>query len=408
MIVAGVDFGTLSFRVSIFDSVKGRLASATGEYPLTRKKEDPDDATQSHRDHMEALVTAMRRVLETAGVDGGQLAALALDATGCRSALGTGPFIRATSQPRRRQSHWEALSIMNFERSRPWLLAGLLLAAGGFPVHSQTSASNAGAAHQPARRVALNVVALDSAGKPVPDLTAPDFTIFDNGAAQQAVASRLNQSDGPRVLVILFDLMDSSMSSRGAIVNSVRTSQAHLPSTDSLYLYLLVADGSLYPINALPGTENAPEGESSSSWAEDIGPRLDAALRKVNRLKPMEIRVVPEARFRATYGALDDIRVRMAGLPGPKELLWVTYGVPSSIHFTTGWFDCGPYLRQLGARFVESGIAIYTADPGVNAQQGMLNRDALDILTGATGGRAFSTIDLNRAITQAVADARTS
>jgi len=98
----------------------------------------------------------------------------------------------------------------------------------------------------------------------------------------------------------------------------------------------------------------------------------------------------------------------MAGLPGPKELLWVTYGIPSSIHLTTGWFDCGPYLRQLGARFVESEIAIYTADPGVNAQQGMLNRDSLDILTGATGGRAFSTIDLNEVITQAVADARTS
>ena len=40
-IVAGVDFGTLSVRVSIFDSVKGRLGSGTAEYPLLRKKEDP-------------------------------------------------------------------------------------------------------------------------------------------------------------------------------------------------------------------------------------------------------------------------------------------------------------------------------------------------------------------------------
>jgi L-ribulokinase len=82
VIVAGVDFGTLSVRVSIFDSVKGRLGSATGDYPLKRKKEDPDYATQSHRDHMEALVAAMRSALKTAGVDGGQLAALALDTTG--------------------------------------------------------------------------------------------------------------------------------------------------------------------------------------------------------------------------------------------------------------------------------------------------------------------------------------
>jgi L-ribulokinase len=82
VIVAGVDFGTLSVRVSIFDSVKGRLGSATGDYPLLRKKDDPDHATQSHRDHMAALVIAMHRALHAAGVDGRQLASLALDTTG--------------------------------------------------------------------------------------------------------------------------------------------------------------------------------------------------------------------------------------------------------------------------------------------------------------------------------------
>ena len=47
-IVAGVDFGTLSVRVSIVDSKKGRIGSATADYPLSRKKEDPDHATQRH------------------------------------------------------------------------------------------------------------------------------------------------------------------------------------------------------------------------------------------------------------------------------------------------------------------------------------------------------------------------
>ena len=40
-VVAGVDFGTLSVRVSIFDSEKGRLGAGTAEYPLHRKKSDP-------------------------------------------------------------------------------------------------------------------------------------------------------------------------------------------------------------------------------------------------------------------------------------------------------------------------------------------------------------------------------
>jgi L-ribulokinase len=81
-IVAGVDFGTLSVRVSIVDSAKGRLGSATADYPLFRKEEDPDHATQRHADHMNALVAATRKALEQAGVAGEQVEAIALDTTG--------------------------------------------------------------------------------------------------------------------------------------------------------------------------------------------------------------------------------------------------------------------------------------------------------------------------------------
>ncbi len=45
-------------------------------------KEDPDHATQSHRDHMAALVSAMRGALETAAVSGVDIASIALDTTG--------------------------------------------------------------------------------------------------------------------------------------------------------------------------------------------------------------------------------------------------------------------------------------------------------------------------------------
>jgi L-ribulokinase len=81
-IVAGVDFGTLSVRVSIVDSEKGRLGSATAEYPLLRKRDDPDHATQSHTDQLRALTQAMRMALETAGVGGDRVEAIALDTTG--------------------------------------------------------------------------------------------------------------------------------------------------------------------------------------------------------------------------------------------------------------------------------------------------------------------------------------
>jgi L-ribulokinase len=81
-VVAGVDFGTLSVRVSIVDSERGMLASAVSEYPLHRKREDPEYATQSHGDHMRALAAATREAVKQAGVPGDQVQAIALDTTG--------------------------------------------------------------------------------------------------------------------------------------------------------------------------------------------------------------------------------------------------------------------------------------------------------------------------------------
>jgi L-ribulokinase len=81
-IVAGVDFGTLSVRVSIVDSKRGRVGSGTAEYPLRRSKDDPDYATQSHADHMEALVSATRKALQDAGVACDAVEAIAIDTTG--------------------------------------------------------------------------------------------------------------------------------------------------------------------------------------------------------------------------------------------------------------------------------------------------------------------------------------
>ena len=81
-ILAGVDFGTLSTRVTLLDSEKGRLGTASAPYPLKRSKDDPDFATQSHADQMNALMKAMREAIATTGVSGNDIVALAIDTTG--------------------------------------------------------------------------------------------------------------------------------------------------------------------------------------------------------------------------------------------------------------------------------------------------------------------------------------
>src|SRR5260370_9325426 len=80
-VVAGVDFGTLSVRVSIVDSERGMLPSSVSEYPLHRKREYPEYATQSHGDHMRALAAATRDAVQQADISPDQVQPIALDTT---------------------------------------------------------------------------------------------------------------------------------------------------------------------------------------------------------------------------------------------------------------------------------------------------------------------------------------
>lgn len=81
-IVAGVDFGTQSVRVSIVDSAHGSLGWGVSEYHVKRERNDPDFATQSHDAHMSALVAAMKTALDVSNVSGASVEAIALDTTG--------------------------------------------------------------------------------------------------------------------------------------------------------------------------------------------------------------------------------------------------------------------------------------------------------------------------------------
>jgi L-ribulokinase len=81
-IVAGIDFGTLSVRVSLFSKSEGRLGSGVAEYPLRRSVQDPNLATQNHYAQMDALERAMHDALRNSGVQGDRVASLAVDTTG--------------------------------------------------------------------------------------------------------------------------------------------------------------------------------------------------------------------------------------------------------------------------------------------------------------------------------------
>jgi L-ribulokinase len=81
-LVAGVDFGTSSVRVSIVHDARGRLGSGTAPYPVLRRDAAADYAVQRPRDHASALSEAFAAALAAAGVGGEGVAALAVDTTG--------------------------------------------------------------------------------------------------------------------------------------------------------------------------------------------------------------------------------------------------------------------------------------------------------------------------------------
>jgi L-ribulokinase len=81
-VVAGIDFGTQSVRVSLIDHERGRLGTATASYPVLRDPADPHRAAQRHEDHEQALTRAMHEALGSAKLKGEEIVSLAVDATG--------------------------------------------------------------------------------------------------------------------------------------------------------------------------------------------------------------------------------------------------------------------------------------------------------------------------------------
>lgn len=80
-IVAGIDFGTRSVRVSIVDDTRGMLGNCAQSYEVILKNDDPDHASQRHADHMDALSNAFQGALAAAKIGGSEIEALALATT---------------------------------------------------------------------------------------------------------------------------------------------------------------------------------------------------------------------------------------------------------------------------------------------------------------------------------------
>ena len=305
----------------------------------------------------------------------------------------------------------------------------------------------------PEAQVNLNIVALDSKGQSVMDLSAADFRVSDNGKAQNIATfrrreSRLSPAEtlGPRqysnragnaiphATVILFDQLNTQFADRGYVFNQLVRSLQQFESSDNLYLYLITTNGSLYPVHGLPDSEHTAAA-ADGPWTRDIQARLTEALKITLAHRPNDLLVDIDARVRTTFATLSVVAARLAGVPGRKNIVWLTHGVPISLSpnraLAGDWVDYTPFIQQLSQTLDRADVSIYAVQqspPGsANVPESDMGRSAsdgrgapdqaaagigseqtLEQFASLTGGRAYTNNDISGAIKQAINDAKQS
>ena len=114
---------------------------------------------------------------------------------------------------------------------------------------------------------------------------------------------------------------------------------------------------------------------------------------------------VPALRVEATYRALDLLGLQLAPIPGRKDVIWITHGVPITVRLPNQEpYDFLPQLQRLATKMDRAGIAIDTVDQGDAVGTG--SKETIDHFSEVTGGKAF--VSVEKALTEVVEAPRAS
>lgn len=271
------------------------------------------------------------------------------------------------------------------------------------------------------RLVTVNFSAVDAQGHAITDLTAAEVQVTDQGkpaplvafrneALRSAVVGR-EYSNRPapavsRIQVILFDVLNLSLSNRQQAIDQTVRALEKLESSDSLYFYLLNLKGDLSAVRALPETAPDPK-PAATPWTRNIRSLLEQAVGPVAAVQPAIQRDVM-LRVQRTYAAMEILAGRMAALPGRKSVLWMTFGTPCALPLENGQrWDCRPTLAKVAAKLDEANVAV---DP-ITLQTGLVdveNNVTLQEFVDRTGGRLLASGDIERSLPESAQMARSS
>ena len=207
--------------------------------------------------------------------------------------------------------------------------------------------------------------------------------------------------------------------------------------TCALPIYLITTNGSLYPVHGLPGSEGETA-EKDDLWTRNIQATLTEAMKVTLAHRPTDLAVDIDARIRTTFATLSVVAARLAAVPGRKNIVWLTHGIPISLSpdrtMDGTTVDYTPYVRQLSNTLDRADVSIYAVQqspPGSSANpdagtsraansgrgaagddptafNGLGSEQTLDDFARLTGGRAYQNNDIEGAIKQAINDAKQS
>jgi VWFA-related protein len=296
------------------------------------------------------------------------------------------------------------------------LICSMALAASS--LLPQAPAPNAA----PPSLVRVSVAAVNNAGEAVTDLKMDDFQVSDQAKPQRLLFFRgivsapqaaplgpreySNRAAGPppHSTVILFDLLNQNQSDRLDTWHKLGRSLQQLESGDSLYFYLLTLEGTLSPIHALGGKSG-----DDRTWTQEVEKTLDKAMKAASHARPVEMSD-QELVVKKTYVALETLANQLAVLPGRRDIVWITNGMPNVWNPKTpcngDWVDCALYVPHLSVTLDRDNVAVdpvsYTSSPSPD-----MTRD-LEQIAGLTGGWMYSREEIGSVLKQVAKDATAS
>ena len=281
---------------------------------------------------------------------------------------------------------------------------------------------------QPVGLVKFELSALGPRNEPVTDLRSGECQVSEDGKRQVIAlfhrdGNRRQKADptSPREFsnrdgsvvhptVILLDLLSERVLTWGQAAGELVKALESVQSGDGLYLYVLTNQGTFYQVHALPKTEEELRAETSA-WIQQILPLFDQVSHDLGGFRPVDDH---DSWFRAalTMRSLGQFASSLAGIPGQKNLVWITHGIPTVVpgYGPDEPVDLRHQLQQLGESFVQANVAVYTvAQSASGAGESMgYSWETLQLLSSRTGGRPYSSDNIANAITDAVADAEGS